>query len=526
MTNPSSSAQRSFAAEPYDSVAAVLASPQITSALIGERIHAKDGAAFEVVDPADADRIHPLSGVGLKDVSPEVRSTRFSSLISAAARAITRKAVLNVAEDEASTTDTITPDAASSSNTISVRGAGMRLSVLNHALAKAAFIFRNYARFEGFSIRDLGLGKSGVGISTGATSQSYFTQLRDLTIGGQKFGYRARYSLWESFVNLIFVDNACGVRHARGAFVDDNSNPAATGGWNMLDGNGFYNNQNVMQNVLFSRGEVGYWGSPMGATFIGVTTQGQKADGVNNVVLPAGQLGTGMIIEWKGDGTRGWQNATINRYTEASDRGDVIRDQRQFLALGGFYQGGASASRADFAIQVDNSEADLRAITGQDYFDKFIHAINGSVVYVEGVSGPITATQGRFVTDATSRIKPRGRVDSDKYEFSLSKPAGDPKTFTLPVAIPQRATARLYLTGIYDGSSSRFGICTIQRVTGALHQITWEGGTAPTGVTVSLSTGTLSVTLSGAQSYSTDVVLHIVAGRDVSGNVIAIAPDA
>lgn len=44
-----SSAQRSFAAEPYDSVAAVLASKQITSELEGERIFTKDGYCFEVV---------------------------------------------------------------------------------------------------------------------------------------------------------------------------------------------------------------------------------------------------------------------------------------------------------------------------------------------------------------------------------------------------------------------------------------------------------------------------------------------
>lgn len=49
MSNPNSSAQRSFAAEPYDSVAAVLASKQITAALVGERIFTKDGYCFDVV---------------------------------------------------------------------------------------------------------------------------------------------------------------------------------------------------------------------------------------------------------------------------------------------------------------------------------------------------------------------------------------------------------------------------------------------------------------------------------------------
>jgi hypothetical protein len=54
MTNPNSNAQRSFAMEPFDSVADVLASKRITPALAGSRVYTKDGKSLDVVTtPAD-----------------------------------------------------------------------------------------------------------------------------------------------------------------------------------------------------------------------------------------------------------------------------------------------------------------------------------------------------------------------------------------------------------------------------------------------------------------------------------------
>lgn len=48
MANPNSSAQRSFAAEPYDSVAAVLASKQLTGDLGNKIIYTKDGHCYHI----------------------------------------------------------------------------------------------------------------------------------------------------------------------------------------------------------------------------------------------------------------------------------------------------------------------------------------------------------------------------------------------------------------------------------------------------------------------------------------------
>lgn len=71
MANPNSSAQRSFAAEPYDSVAAVLASKQITAALVGKRVHTKAEIGFDITDAPNPHRVHPISGVGLNVVRGE-----------------------------------------------------------------------------------------------------------------------------------------------------------------------------------------------------------------------------------------------------------------------------------------------------------------------------------------------------------------------------------------------------------------------------------------------------------------------
>jgi hypothetical protein len=55
MANPNSAAQLSFAAEPHDSVADVLASKQITAALKGSTFFTKSGEGFRAVDEIDSD---------------------------------------------------------------------------------------------------------------------------------------------------------------------------------------------------------------------------------------------------------------------------------------------------------------------------------------------------------------------------------------------------------------------------------------------------------------------------------------
>lgn len=70
MANPNSSAQRSFASEPYESLADLLESKQITLSLAGKTVFTKSGLAFSVVLPSDADIVHPITGAGLKVAIP------------------------------------------------------------------------------------------------------------------------------------------------------------------------------------------------------------------------------------------------------------------------------------------------------------------------------------------------------------------------------------------------------------------------------------------------------------------------
>lgn len=67
---PPSASLRFFAAEPYDSVAAVLNSKQITAELIGSTILTKPGVAYKLVLPAEGVILNDAGSVGLKVVTP------------------------------------------------------------------------------------------------------------------------------------------------------------------------------------------------------------------------------------------------------------------------------------------------------------------------------------------------------------------------------------------------------------------------------------------------------------------------
>lgn len=81
MANPNSAAQRSFAAEPYDSVAAVLASKQITAALVGQRIYTKDGAAIIPIPSGVPVPQGDQSGVGISQLSLTSVPSNFGQVI-------------------------------------------------------------------------------------------------------------------------------------------------------------------------------------------------------------------------------------------------------------------------------------------------------------------------------------------------------------------------------------------------------------------------------------------------------------
>jgi hypothetical protein len=422
----------------------------------------------------------------------------------------------------------LTPDTSAINDKVAITGEGMRKTLLTFDDGVDGLHRRDSSILEHFSMTSDSLAKADVAISTAGhgLEQSYFGKMSDMYFRGWRYGVWNRYSLWDSYRNVRSVDNTCHFRFARADYQADNADPTA-GAWNVLDGSGVYNNQITMDNVLCDRGEVGVWGSLMGSTLINVTTQGQEtAGGGSNDVLATNSPGTGILLDGRGNGDRLWQNVVINHYAENTDLGAYYKDQRHVAVHGMFMQGGpAGDDRAVAAVVADNSEVDLTGFTGQDYFTTLFEAKNGGVLYITGEHGP-TIQAEKYKTDATSRIKPRGRVDSDKFEYFIDKVSSGAQVFTLPEEVGDYSVSYVYIVGIYDGYSMRGGTAAIYRRTSTSAAVVEWIGTQPTGMTVNCSTaGVVTVGWTSSLPGTADVTLHKVAGRDISGTKINVAED-
>ncbi|HFQ5370442.1 TPA: phage tail protein [Vibrio vulnificus] len=381
--------------------------------------------------------------------------------------------------------------------------------------------------------------KVGRGVTTNDTKQSAVSIHRDSTIQGFRFGVWHRYSIWNEYRNLTLSDNTCGIRLSRHAYQIDNSNPAPTSGWNSW-ADGWFHNAIVMDNVYCQGGEVGIWGAPMCATFISCTTQGQRADGVNNDVLPDGVHGTGILLDCGSDTRRdGWNNTVISHYCEFSDVAIHAIGQKYVGIDGLFMQGGSPSSKAKSILVSDNSKIMARGVVGQDYWDDgLFKAVNGGQIILEGGhSGPKVGAE--FNVDATSEVLPRGQCDLDKHVYIIGKPLGTPeKTFTLPMRVPDMSVMRLYFIGLYDGSIARNGECSIYNWNSAMvTELRWHPkfeyneGTSqwdissapPPGISVSVSNGgAVSVKLSGSQGFSCRIIAQVVGGENISNTALVL----
>lgn len=357
----------------------------------------------------------------------------------------------------------------------------------------------------------------GVAIGTNNTLQYTNSSHERMNITGFRYGIWLRYSLWNSFKDLALIGNKAGINLSRGDYQSDNSNPDNTGSWNT----DWFHNAGIMSNVYADGqggGEYGIKSCAMCYSFDAVTCQNYTSDGVDNDVLAGTQKGTGFILEAGVDGGSrdGWCNTMKNGYFENNEISMVIKDQKYFSLESGFFQGGTSSSRKEAAIKVSNSIVDFKGITGQDYFDTFLEASDNSLAYIEPTQGPLASTN-KFVVDATSRIKPRGIIDANKFEYTLNKTSGT-LNFILSQEVPSYATAYLDFIGRYDGFTGRFGVLKIQRFPGIAAHTSWDQDGAPSDVTVSVSaSGVVTVTLGGTQAYFAAVTLRIESGRDVSG---------
>ncbi|WP_274792845.1 phage tail protein [Vibrio harveyi] len=374
--------------------------------------------------------------------------------------------------------------------------------------------------------------KVGRGLATNDHKQTAVSSLRDMTIDGFRFGIWKRYSLWDEYRNLELKNNVCGIRLSRHAYQADNSNPESPSIWNFWN-DGYFHNVGTLDNVYCEGGEVGIWGNPMCHTFIGVTCQGQRADGLNNDVLPSGMRGTGIYLDNGKDGSsQSWNNSIVSYYVEDTDIGLYLKNRDYTTVDGYFMQGGLVGSKAQRQLVADNSFVMAKGVTGQDWFECAIEAKNSATIVMEGgIKG--LQSGSRYMADETSRILGRGQCDLPTIAYLISKGNGEPaKSFTLPRTLKQQSKTHLTIIGLVDGSRPKFYSAEIIYWNGHIEpQVTWKpdiqvvdgvltvvSDGSPSGeVTVDVErNGTMKINTNTSYGFSARVYLDEEANSDES----------
>lgn len=422
----------------------------------------------------------------------------------------------------------ILPDDEAFTEKLSFKGRHRTTSKITAAIGKDEQLFNVK---EAFPIEMLWLesttGGSGVAVGTSNTRQSAVNTLKNSTIKDFRFAVWNRASVYNSYSDLTLIDNTCGIRLSRHDYQTTNANPDAPANWNIFSPLGWYNNAISMKNVNARGGEVGIWATSMCTHFDTVVCEGQDTDGTTNDVLPLTQKGTGLYVDSGTSGTKSWSNVATCYYSEATEICAYIKDQEYFQFNGFFAQGGPNAGdRLQAALIADNSTVELTGFVGQQWFDNIIEAKNGAVVYLNSKGGPISGPL--YSADPTSRVKMRGTVDKNKYEYFLDKPNGTPLlNFVIPETLPDHSVAKIYFDGLYAGATRVGGehrIVQWNSAAAGAPLAEWVGTSPAPQIAVAVSAGgVITITLNDAfGSLGVYATLEIIGGHDVSGNALAI----
>lgn len=250
----------------------------------------------------------------------------------------------------------------------------------------------DYTHFRHLTLRQSGTEFTGSGIYS--STQVRFCEVEDVNIISFKFGEILRFSLWCAWRDVYFVNNACGLKLARNDDMENQANPSSTGSWNQVGG--WFHNQLTFDNVLCNGGEVGIWGSCMGATFNNVTCQNQEQLGALNVTLPIGQKGIGIWLQGGGSGSSdSFNNVLINYYTEDTLTSLKVSNCRETVVNGWFAQGRDSSYTL---LDIDDGKIWVNGQTSQSPFGQLLLADNASEVvgdgHLSGSGGSITLNGG------------------------------------------------------------------------------------------------------------------------------------
>ena len=236
-------------------------------------------------------------------------------------------------------------------------------------------------------------GNAGKGVAFRSNGQCRFCIFENIEIWFFKFGNLQRFSLWNSYRDVYYNGNACGIKLARSSDMEDVTNPSPAGGWNA--GDGWFHNMNTFDNVLFNgnsgaasknqgNGEMGFWGAVQGASFSNITIQNYNRDGTQtNVVLPSGEEAIPMVVAAGGPtSSNSFNNHIENLYFETNYNGLRIEGQRKLTITSWFVQGQAGTNTM---LEVDDSKVHIIGQTGQTPgYTTRMKLTNNSVVISDG----------------------------------------------------------------------------------------------------------------------------------------------
>lgn len=292
----------------------------------------------------------------------------------------------------------------------------------------------------------------GAAFKTNLTNlQLAYSSFKNITVSNFKLGMYVRYSLWCSFKNMQFLNCKAGL------IFSGNDNEATfydvRPSWNS-GSNGFFHNQNTLDNILCDGGELGIFYCGTGASMNNITAQEQSSTGVSNVILPSGQYGTGL---WINGNSNYVSEATIHTfYSEGTQ--NPIRTTRGRIKIDGFFvQGGAVGAKYKAVIINDSGLVDIYNSWGQDYFENLIEFNN--TITTPTVSGNVPS-----VTVPAQKYTGVGYYNVErsykKYKHVITHNVGTPSgtTYTLSDVSPNtNEVYKVSVVGIQDGAFHRIG---------------------------------------------------------------------
>jgi hypothetical protein len=353
---------------------------------------------------------------------------------------------------------------------------------------------------EFFECRDLtikqnGTAKTGSAFATPTNKQAAYCRYERVTCQNFKYGAWWRYSLWNTIKDVTFKDCGVGVKGSRNAFPDDQTNPAAPGGWNQDPG--FFQNRNVFENVVCDGGEVGVWGTFQNSTF-DLTCQNQSATGSANVVAPAGTPGIGLWLQNSGTGTSTFgaaANNIVNLYCEFSRQPLVMEYVES--SLGAFYAQGSGSSGSPYEqpVKVTGGELNARGVvaSGTDYF-KYCVVADAATIYGNVTVGSQTIAV-KLLTNGAKYYD--SNAAATNFNIAIKAADGAKTVFT---GLGQNRVYQVTVGGIYDGFLQKLAVFHVFYFNGALYKVVQVAGT-DTDIQLAVSGTNLNITVTNANTY-------------------------